>query len=742
MISSELQRQMLRMLDGELPADEATALEAELKSNPIARNEWWKLASLHSALESRFAAEITIKQQSVVPIERVLAYRRRHIARTAMAAAAAVIAIGAFTLWMIAAPDNRSATAAVNTAPQLIFQITHAEEGKKQPAKTLRKDSRLTLEHGVAEIELPHDVRAVVTAPATLTLTDARTIRLDHGQAYFEVRSAQGQGFTVVTPHQKIVDLGTAFGVVTRHGENPSTDLYVFDGLVRIDSLDGTSGETIPAGRSVRLQGPAILHEIESAPTSFLRELPERIDLLLTEDFSTGLLTDRQYAVITDPGVIRSQFGKDFGGIDDWTFHTASAAPANIPVLNPSFEADGTEKNKGQAIAHWHKADHMRWGWGVDARRNSLAPTDGQFFGRVFNGHTLRQTTGESIRPGTTYILTLDVGLSNSSATIQIYDDDSGTILAATGIHSQQERWLRNQSLVLTTPASHTTGGRLAIALTCSAGEFASFDRIRLGTPGHEANDGFALTPIHPPQENSDTTSQPGRNAPPQITGMLPAADADSAIPGGPIMLRFDQPVAWGRGRIILRNITDWSETTFLAGIDSRLSLDGTLLTIHPPLELDDGEVQMGRVPGWKSTGWTGLRQPQNPHRSHQKPSPIASLDASVPSTSIRRNIDAITPGRIYSASVAIGRHSSTEEMSGHRIRLLSGNTILAEHTGHTRPDPSHRPETITLAWDATHLPDGIIPGDPLTLEISPHPEATTGHLDIATVRVTAVSTR
>lgn len=744
MIPSELHRQMLRMLDGELSAAEATALEAELMANWEARAEWWKVSRIHSALESRFAAHAILQGVSVVPIDRVISLQRRRIVKIALTAAAAVFMFTAFVLWMITAPDNQPALATLRTAPESVISLTHAEERKNPGSHALQEGSRLTLEHGVAELELPHDVRAVIQAPATLTLIDSRSLRLDHGQAFFEVKSADGQGFTVVTPHQKIVDLGTAFGVIARC-DREAVDLHVIGGRVRVDSPDGVAGEVISAGRSVRLEGVRISRELETAPSAFLRKLPEKVETLLADDFSTGLLADREYAVLIDPGAILGHSGKSFPGIadnDGWTFRTGSAAPANIPLHNPGFEDDGVKINRGAAIAHWHPASEREWGWGVDSCRSALAPTEGRFMGRVFGGRTLRQTTGETIRPGTTYILTLDVGLAESAATVRLLGSDSGVVLAEAMFQSTTEKWHRNQTLVFTADARHATGEALAISLACTSGSFATFDHIRLGTPGHDARDEIMLTATAPPEEEPDAPTPD--TVPPRIIGLLPASDIASAAPGGPLMLRFDQPVTWGRGRIILRNITDWSETTFLAS-GPGLEIDDFTVTIHPPLELAEGETQMGRIAGWKSTGLAGRFRPAssdghdsgNPRKrkSLNRVPIFATLDAAVPSPGIRREFGTIEPGHRYTASVALG-HRDPAEFPGYTIRLVSGTTVLAERTGLTPPGP----ETVGLAWDSSELPEGISPGDPLAIEIAPAAGASAGHLDIEKVRVTAVA--
>lgn len=734
-----LRQQMLRMLDGELPVEEIADLEANLKADPQARRDWWRLARIHSALESRFASEAAIQQLPMVPIERVIAMQRRRTFRIALVAAAAVFVIAMTTLWTINAVDLRPTVASVQAAPGSDFILVHPEGSRKKTAQKprLRPGSMLSLTHGVAELELPHDVRAVVQAPARLTLIDARTVRLDEGMGWFEVGSADGHGFTVVTPQQKIVDLGTAFGIVAgRVGSH--VDLHVFDGRVRVDPLIGEPGEIISAGRAVRLESTHIREDLEIDRAAFLDELPQQVETLFEHDFSKGLPGNREFAVLMDPGTILSEAGVPFPGIADnkeWSFQTASAAPANIAVRNSGFEEDGGPVQKGVAIAHWENRQKFEWGWGVDQRRGSLAATEGRFFGRVFRGRRLEQVTDETIRPATTYVLTLDVGLENSAALVRLKDHDSDAVLAEARFQSAGSGWQRNASLVFTTPDDHPVGGRIAISLTCDEGEFAAFDHIRLGISGDGAGDEWTFPEASPSEEKSGLPPRDSGMSAPQIIDLLPAAGASSATPGGPLMIRFDQPVEWGRGRIILRNINDWTETSFVAGGDPRLSLVGAVLVIHPPLALADGEIQMGRVPGWHATGWVGLRGRKSDSRGGSKHAISALIDAAVPSSAIRREIGMVPSASRLTASVSLRHPDSSPPFPGYHIRLLSGEKVLAERGRRHLPGKG---KSVCLAWDSADLPADVAPGGPLTLEIAPARVAP-GHLEIESVRVTAV---
>ena len=419
---------MHRLLDGEnLSAGEFASIESELLATPDARREWRKLASLHSAIEVHYNSQSAMADAKVVPINRILTLQRARTARISLISAAAVLLISVFALWMVLAPQSPSTVAGLRVVPNSDFSLVHAKVDSQAGRDMLMENSRLELHHGVAELNLPHDVRAVIQAPAQVMLLDARTLRLDHGSAYFEVASGAGQGFTVVTPHQRIVDLGTAFGIDVRPGR-ANVALHVIEGEVRVDSLDRSApGEMLTAPRAVMLEGAAITRELDADGGGFMRTLPEKVENLLVENFESGLRPDTDYAVLIDPTLILDEAGDVFVGFADntrWTFRTG--LPSAVEVRNPRFEDDGQTIGKGNPIAHWESVTHKEWGWGVDTQREDLGPSRGAYFGRLFGGNAIAQTLEAAIIAGTTYVLTLDVAVvsDSSAAVVRLFGSD------------------------------------------------------------------------------------------------------------------------------------------------------------------------------------------------------------------------------------------------------------------------------------------------------------------------------
>ena len=82
---------------------------------------------------------------------------------------------------------------------------------------------------------------------------------------------------------------------------------------------------------------------------------------------------------------------------------------------------------------------------------------------------------------------------------------------------------------------------------------------------------------------------------------------------------------------------------------------------------------------------------------------------------------------------------AKVSDFPGYAIRLMSGDTTLAELSSNTPPGPPNSVNTVSLSWDSSRLPEDINAGDPLTIEISPNPSNSPGFLDLDSVRVSSI---
>jgi ferric-dicitrate binding protein FerR (iron transport regulator) len=761
-----------RLIDDDLTDDELAALESELMESPEAMETYHDFLALHCALEEQIDSAQVVKPQSVVPIERILAHQRKRIIKTSLIAAAAVILITAVTMFFLPGPDRQTPLANFQIAPGSSFTLTHSGEADAPLGKTMIAGSRFVLQHGVAELNLPHDVRAVIEAPAEMLLRDDRTLELDHGRALFQVNSADGHGFTVVTPHQSIVDLGTSFGIAFKK-DRREVELHVLEGRVRVDASDGQHGEIIQANRSVLLDGMQVKREIDQPTISFLRNLPAKINMLLKDDFDHGLIAGHSYIIRMDRNVIRDLAGKHFRGIDDYTTWNFTTMPNVTPtIITPVSATSPTPALRGNV-------DNLIDGSGLSARGVS--------------GHILSEThstesnsyswLSQKISPSTIE-MTFDLGgtftvdsihiwnwigtnrvVNRSVKTIDIsFSTDGGKtyghLIDNLGDFAKPATTRAAKTPIAAVPVSTiafpaAVSGVTHIKLTDFKNHgdiFTAMSEIRFGEPEDSADKRLTDWDAQFPAHRDQTGINDDPDTPPDIIAAYPADNSTDASKGGQLKMLFSEPIKFGSGRVLIQNVTDWSENE-LAVWDGSLSIDDRVLTINPRIELEDGAKSHGWLAGWKSLApvtflnprgdgkWYNIHDLQDDRHTHGMIDSMRSKNILSIHKAIHREIGTIAPDSRYTVSVAIGvRADDAKEKSsfpGYTIRLSSGDTVLAQLTSSTPPGPANSINTVGFSWDATTLPAGIHPGDPLSIEIAPN--QTSGHLDLNALRISVL---
>ena len=322
--------------------------------------------------------------------------------------------------------------------------------------------------------------------------------------------------------------------------------------------------------------------------------------------------------------------------------------------------------------------------------------------------------------------------------------------LAEQTIRSESTGWRKNEHLVFSATEEHASDQTLGILLTCKSGEFAAFDRVRLGTldgtsASHLAHDGM-------PSATDD-------KSPPQIISLFPKANSTDFHPSHTLRVVFDQPIRSGQGRVIVRDEGSDHETTLIAG-SKLLKFDGGTLSFLPRLQLEDGKVSMGHLSGWKTMAWTGVFNPSGNgtwYRDEmlddesETDGTLATMRGPIMATilpnpsgnGISREIGTITADTRYMVTAAVGVRSNTPagsgKFAGYVMRLRSGDTLLAEISNSAPPCAPNNLANVGFFWESSSLPKGVAAGDPLVLEIAPH-AGTEGYLDIDVIRVTATA--
>jgi hypothetical protein len=354
MTQAELQHHIQLLLDREISADEFAELETELLENPEALETYRAYANLHCALQKHCDIQQLIKNQPVVPIDRVLALQRKFVVKVSLLGAAAIMLLSAVTMFYLQGPDRQLPLAKFQIAPGSDFTLTHEGEGEAPVGNTMVEGSRIVLRHGVAELNLPHDIRAVIEAPAEMVLRDDRTLAVNYGRGLFQVNSMDGRGFTVATPRQRIVDLGTAFGIDFPKGST-EIELHVLEGRVRVDSKEGAPGE-IDVNNNMTAGGwdTSLMLDLDDS-TALIKLTSMVVDLRLTNNAGAPQTSGKSSRVIVElVGSISGSLGKlDPGNSPSPSDpYTRTLDLTSLPTLDGSetytllLKARGTSHNK------------------------------------------------------------------------------------------------------------------------------------------------------------------------------------------------------------------------------------------------------------------------------------------------------------------------------------------------------------------------------------------------------------
>lgn len=240
---SDLSAWCARMSSGEATQAEREAFEAWLAAAPERREAYGRFQAMLDALDDGFldetAPEILTDVAAPAPgserrrASRVPPRRRAVIATTAMAAS---LLAAAGLAWLVMRP-----------APY-------------EPARTTVGEQRtIRLADGSA-MTLNTDTMARYRITSR-----ARSIRLDGGEAFFEVAKNPNAPFVVTVGQGQVTAIGTAFNVRVL-GER--TEVAVKEGIVAVAGRTGQDGRLLAGDRaSIDAQGVRIFRAAESAAT-------------------------------------------------------------------------------------------------------------------------------------------------------------------------------------------------------------------------------------------------------------------------------------------------------------------------------------------------------------------------------------------------------------------------------------------------------------------------------------------
>lgn len=251
-----------RALDGLLSEAELAALRADIVRDPSLRAAYVDRAWLDAALR----AERECLPQLLAPAGTAAAGDEAAAAPAPVRAArwplfaSVATALAACIALAVTLARRPAATATASAAPAVAVLVQ--AQNTKWAGSTLPTvensplgPGSLALLEGIATVRFASGATVMLEAPTRLELVDPLHARLIEGSVTAEVPPA-ATGFTVETADLRVVDLGTRFGVTASTTGN--SQVYVFEGSVRLDRPDGAEPRTLTAGKSYHVRSDAV----------------------------------------------------------------------------------------------------------------------------------------------------------------------------------------------------------------------------------------------------------------------------------------------------------------------------------------------------------------------------------------------------------------------------------------------------------------------------------------------------
>lgn len=169
-----------------------------------------------------------------------------------------------------------------NNPPPFLARITNTqkvvwEKGKRKWKidDLLHAGDELHLTNGIIELETALGARVILKGNSHLIPINVSVLQLDRGNLFANV-PPQAEGLTIDTPHSRIVDIGTSFGLIINPAQE--TEVHVIKGLVEFNLLNAKRETTITKNLfekdAIRIQSDSQeITEIEATPEFFVQDL-------------------------------------------------------------------------------------------------------------------------------------------------------------------------------------------------------------------------------------------------------------------------------------------------------------------------------------------------------------------------------------------------------------------------------------------------------------------------------------
>ena len=270
-----------RWLDGSLAAGELADLESVLRQCPQARAQLRREVNLDAVLREQAAMTAGLEAWTAKAPTAPVAKRHLWLAATVTACLAALLSLGSFMWGGRRALEREAASEELNLGCAILTNTWNTEWlGDELPmhvGDTLNA-GRFELGCGLAQIEFFSGAQMLFEGPGVLEIVSAWEAVCHDGKARVRV-PPPAQGFRLLTPSMKLVDLGTEFGVQV-DSATQKAEVHVFEGEVEAHPDSGPMVK-LREGMGLQRQGNVYAPLSATRPAAFasidhLKDLAQR----------------------------------------------------------------------------------------------------------------------------------------------------------------------------------------------------------------------------------------------------------------------------------------------------------------------------------------------------------------------------------------------------------------------------------------------------------------------------------
>ncbi len=178
--------------------------------------------------------------------------QRRWLSGVAIAASAAALAAAVWALLANSPSNSVRASGATFARIVSLSDVRWSDEtAEHHEWERIGAGETMRFEAGSVEVLYDNGVQFVVQGPADCQFPSEQRVEAQSGKFVARV-SPFAIGFEIVTPHAKVIDRGTSFGVTI--DPDHQTDVVVYEGKVDLDLQHAPSGSrSLAAGEAMRI---------------------------------------------------------------------------------------------------------------------------------------------------------------------------------------------------------------------------------------------------------------------------------------------------------------------------------------------------------------------------------------------------------------------------------------------------------------------------------------------------------